>query len=59
MDAIQLITGSADAVFIVCKFGGYIKQEDVTAYNILCSAKTYLATGEPLIGNRTLKFFGL
>jgi len=58
MEAIKLISQKADTLFFDCKVDGF-DREKCTAYNILMSAAVYLNTGEPLIGNRTLKFFGL
>lgn len=58
MEAINLMMDAAEIVFFDCKVNGFDK-EKALAYNMLVSACTYLKTGDTLIGNRTLKFFGL
>lgn len=58
MEAQKVIITAADTLFFDCKIDGFNK-EKALAYNMLVSAATYLRTGEMLIGNRTMKFFGL
>jgi hypothetical protein len=56
METVTILMGKADELFMDCKINGFDK-EKASAYNILCSSLSYLKTGDPLIGNRTLKFF--
>lgn len=58
IESVQTIATVADGLFFDIKVDGFSKDK-VVAYNVLMSAATYLKTGRPLIGNRTLKFFGL
>jgi hypothetical protein len=58
MDAHKELNNLATSLFMDCKVDGFDK-EKVVAYNILCSAMLYIKTGNMLIGNRTMNFFGL
>lgn len=57
--AVMLITKKAEEVFIFCQTSGAFTKVEASSYNILLSARSYLKTGKPLPGNRTLEFFEL
>ena len=56
IEAQEICNAVAERVFTDCQENGY-SQALASGYNILISARHYLETGKPMIGNRTHWFF--
>jgi len=56
IESIERCNSIAERVFTDCQENGFSKML-ARGYNILISARNYLETGKPMIGNRTHWFF--